>query len=481
MDNSLKSKAIIGTSWSLIDNIASSGITFLAGLVLARLLSPHDFGLLGMITVFIAVSNSLIDSGFGQALIRKTDIKPIDYNTVFYFNVVVGIFLYIALFAAAPAISIFFHEPKLILITRVTGTVLIINSVSIIQRTLFTKQIDFRTQTKVSLISSLVSGIIGIGLALKGFGVWSLIVQQLSRQLLSSVFLWVYCSWVPKLEYSFKSFKELFGFGSKLLISGLIDTIYRNIYYLVIGKYYSASELGQYTRAEQFNSIFSSNLTSVVQRVSYPVLSSIHGNDSRLKEAYRKVIKSTMLVSFALMLGLAAIAKSLILILIGEKWIECIPYLQIICFGGMLYPLHAINLNILQVKGRSDLFLRLEIIKKCIAIPVVAIGILFGIKFMLVCSVLTSFFAYFLNSYYSAPLLNYPTLDQIKDIIPTFLVSLIVASLMWSITLINLNIWLTLAFQITLGLVLMISIYEKLQLFDYLEVKQVLLTLIRRK
>ena len=374
MADSLRHKTIHGVGWSFIDNISNSGITFLVGLVLARLLTPEEYGIMAMIAIFIAISNSIIDSGFSNALIRKTRIERVDYNTVFYFNLTVSILIYVLLHLAAPAISVFFKEPVLLAVIRVIGWVLIINALAIIPRTQFVRNVDFKTQTKVSLISSISSGVIGIGMALGGMGVWSLVGQQLSRQFLNTLFLWVYSKWHPVWEFSMKSFKELFGFGSKLLLSGLLDTIYKNIYYIVIGRFYTSAQLGQYTRAEQFNMIFSSNLTSVVQRVSYPVLSSIQEEPERLREAYRKVIKITMLITFACMLGLAAVAKPLILILIGEKWLPAVYFLQIICFSGMLYPLHAINLNILQVKGRSDLFLKLEIIKKIIAVgPIVVV------------------------------------------------------------------------------------------------------------
>ena len=315
MENSLKEKTVRGVVWSFVDNIANSGITFLVGLILARLLSPAEYGIMAMIAVFIAISNSIIDSGFSNALIRKLDAKRIDYNTVFYFNLLVSIILYVFLYITSPLISSFFKEPVLVELVRVIGWVLIINALAIIPRTIFVKEINFKTQTKVSLVSSISSGIVGIGMALGGLGVWSLVGQQLSRQFLNTLFLWIYCKWQPVWEFSMKSFRELFGFGSKLLLSGLLATIYQNIYYIVIGHFYSAAQLGQYTRADQFKTIFSSNLTTVVQRVSYPVLSSIQEEPERLREAYRKVIKSTMLITFACMLGLAAIAKSLIVIL----------------------------------------------------------------------------------------------------------------------------------------------------------------------
>lgn len=481
MSESLKHKTVKGISWSFIDNIASSGITFLVGLILARLLTPAEYGIMAMIAIFIAVSNSIIDSGFSNALIRKVHVERVDYNTVFYFNFVISVVLYLLLFVSSPAISAFFKEPILVEVTRIIGLIIIINSLGIIPRTIFIKNINFKTQTKVSLVSSISSGIIGISMAFVGLGVWSLVGQQLSRQILNTLFLWVYCKWRPVWEFSINSFKELFGFGSKLLLSGLLDTIYKNIYYLVIGRFYTPAQLGQYTRAEQFNTIFSSNLTSVVQRVSYPVLSSIQEEPARLREAYRKVIKIAMLVTFACMLGLAAVAKSLIIILIGEKWLPAVRLLQIICFSGMLYPLHAINLNILQVKGRSDLFLRLEIIKKIIAIGPITIGVFYGIEYMLLGGVFTSFIAYFLNSYYSANLIHYSTIEQVKDILPFFLISSFVAAVMWGISFLNISAFSILLIQITLGLLIAFLIYEKTKLPEYLELKQIIFSIIRRK
>lgn len=478
---SLKNKSVKGIGWSFADNLANSGITFLVGIILARILSPAEFGLIGMITIFIAVSNSIVDSGFSSALIRKAKTKDIDFNTVFYFNLCLSIVLYLILFFCAPAISQFFNEPILNPITKVMGSILIINAFGIVQRTLLVKEVDFKTQTKISFIASIISGFVGVWMALRGFSVWSLVGQQILRQFLNSIFLWIFNAWRPALEFSVKSFQELFEFGSKLLISSLIDTIYRNIFYLIIGKFYTTEQLGQYTRADQFNQIFSSNLTAVVQKVSFPVLCSIQDDEKRLKQVYQRILKSTMLVVFAFMLGLAAIAKPLVLILIGVKWLPSVIYLQIICFAGMLYPLHAINLNILLVKGRSDLFLRLEIIKKIISAIPIYLGIFHGIEFMLWGSVVISFAAYLLNSYYSAMLINYSTWVQIKDISPSFLVSIFVASVMWSLTLLNYSIWITLPLQCILGFIMAIAIYETIKSTGYFELKGILLSIIKRK
>lgn len=473
MSNSLKQKTLKGTAWSFIDTFSSQGITFLVGLVLARLLTPEEYGLIGIIAIFIAVFNSIVDSGFSNALIRKTDAKDIDYNTVFITNLGLSILLFAAMYLAAPAIASFFNQPQLEPLSKVMASVVIINAFAIIQRTIFVKKIDFKTQTKVSLISSITSGVIGIVMAFTGFGVWTLVGQQISRQLLNTVFLWVFAKWYPSLQFSIQSFKELFGFGWKLLVSGLIETVWREIYQVVIGKYYTASALGQYTRAHQFASIFSSNLNAVVQRVSYPVLSSIQDDKERLKSAYKRVIKTTMLITFVLMLGLAAVARPMILVLVGEQWLPCVPFLQIICFSMMLYPLHALNLNMLQVQGRSDLFLRLEIIKKVIAIGPLMLGIFIDIYWMLIGSVFTGLIAYYLNAYYSGPFLKYSIWEQVKDIMPSFLVALSTALPVYALSYLTVSPFILLPLQILVGAILLIVICESTENLEYKELKQI--------
>ena len=438
-EQSLKSRTVKGASWSFVDSIAGQGITFLVGLVLARLLSPEEYGLIGIITVFITVFNSIVDSGFSNALIRKNNAKEIDYNTVFITNLILSVVLFAILFFSAPAISLFFNQPQLIPLLRVMGSIVIINAFAIIHRTILVKKVDFKTQTKVSLISSIFSGGVGIVMAVCGFGVWSLVWQQISRQFLNSLFLWIFSKWCPKLQFSGKSFKELFSFGWKILVSGLIDTTWCEIYQVIIGKFYAPAILGQYTRAQQFASLCSSNLTSVVRRVSYPVLSSVQDNKERLKNGYQKIIKVAMLVTFTLILGLAAVSKSLILTLIGEQWLTCVPFLQILCFQMMLYPLHTLNLNMLQVQGRSDLFLKLEIIKKIIATGPLMLGIFVNIYWMLGGSVITGFISYYLNAYYSGPFLNYSIKEQVKDILPSFGVAMAMAIPVYAMSFISIS------------------------------------------
>lgn len=479
-EESLKNKTVKGASWSFIDGIAGQGITFLVGLILARLLSPEEYGLIGIITIFIAVFNSIVDSGFSNALIRKNDANDIDYNTVFITNLVLSILLFGVLFIAAPTISEFFNRPQLTLLLRIMGSIVIINAFAIIQRTILVKKVDFKTQTKVSLISSISSGIIGIGLALSGFGVWSLVGQQISRQLLNSTFLWLYSRWYPKIQFSFQNFKELFSFGWKLLVSGLIDTTWQEIYQVIIGKCYTPVALGQYTRAQQFATIFSSNLTSVVKRVSYPVLSSVQDDKIRLKNGYKRIIRVTMLITFILMLGLAGIARALILCLIGEQWLPCVPFLQIICLQMMLYPLHSLNLNMLQVQGRSDLFLKLEIVKKFIAIGPLLLGIFVNIYWMLGGSVVTGFIAYFLNAHYSGPFLNYNIKEQVKDILPSLGVALIMALPVFLMSFIPMNEFILLPLQIFVGVAIIITICETTKLPEYLELKGIAMPIINK-
>ena len=473
MQGSLKGKTIHGVIWSLIDNVSSSGVIFFVGIILARLLTPEEYGVMAMVSIFIAISNSIIDSGFSSALIRKVKVKPIEYNTVFYFNLLISLLLYICLFFKTPFIALFFREPILCEVMRVIGLILIINALSIIPYTIFVREINFKTQTIISLIASVGSGVIGVWMAFSGQGVWSLVGQQLGRQCLNTLFLWFFCHWKPTVSFSMTAFKEMFGFGSKLLLSGLLDTIYKDIYYIVIGRCFSSSILGQYTRAKQFSMVFSTNLTTVVQRVSFPVLSSIQDDSIRLREAYRKVIKSTMLVSFACMLGLAAIAKPLLILLISDKWLPAVYFLQIVCFSNMLYPLHAINLNILKVKGRSDVFLKLEVIKKVLAIFPILVGVYLGIEMMLWGSVIISVISYFLNAYYSASLINYSVYEQLKDIFPSFIVSLGVGFLMWSISLLSISYYLMLIIQLSTGFILAYLIYNWLRLDEFLEIKSI--------
>lgn len=489
-EESLKNKTVKGVAWSAIDNVAGYAVTFIVGIILARLLSPEDYGLLGIIGIFTAICNCCINAGFSSALIRKTFPKEDDYCTTFVVNIIVSIFLYGILFITSPLIATFFSNDTLIALIRVSSLNIIIGAFAIVQRVRLTKKIDFKSQTLITIISSLISGGSGIVMAFGGFGVWALVFQGLIASLISTILLIIYNKWIPKLSFSKASFREMFGFGSKILLSSLINTIWTDIYQVVIGKCYAPSTLGQYTRATGFSSIFSKNLTGIVQRVSFPVMSAIQEDKKTLKNGYQRMIKTTMLVAFVSMLMLASIAKPLTIILVGEKWLQSAKFLQIICFGSMLYPLHALNLNMLQVQGRGDLFLNLEIIKKIVGIGPLLLGIFISIYWMLIGSVFTSFITYYLNAYYSGPILNYSIREQINDIMPSFLIALISATISYIpivvYKLLSLDYSsqtssiIILPIQLTIGIFTVIMLCEKTRNQEYLELKNILLKAINK-
>ena len=480
MSESLKKKTVRGTFWSAVDSVSSQGVTFLVGLVLARLLIPHEYGLIGYIMILVAVFNSIVDSGFSNALIRKKDAGETDYSTAFIFNLAVSLVMVAAMVLVAVPFSRFFKEPQLVPLVRVMSVIVVINALALIQRTRLVKSVDFKTQTKASLISSVTSGAVGLAMAFGGLGVWSLVGQQISRQLINTVCLWTLNRWTPSWRFSWSSFRELFGFGWKLLVSGLIDTVWKEISQLVIGKFYSTSTLGQYTRGKQFSDIFSSNMTSIVQRVSYPVLSSIQDERERMREGYRKIIRTTMLASFVLLFGLSAVAESLLTVLIGSQWLEAAHYLQILCFSASLYPLHAINLNMLQVQGRSDLFLKLEIVKKIISVGPLCLGIFIDIDWMLWGWVISGIISYWLNSMYSGVLIGYSMWAQIKDILPSFGIAIVMYACVFALTLLDLQpIWMLLV-QLCAGAAVAVGLCEAFRLPEYLEIKDTALGFLRR-
>lgn len=423
-EDNLKEKTVKGVGWSAIDNFAGYAVTFIVGIILARLLTPDDYGLIGIITIFTTICGCFINAGFGSALIRKKDATEEDFCTVFVINLSMSIALYLLLFFTAPLIASFFRRYELIALIRVESLSMIITSFAIVQRTRLSKKIDFKSQAIVTVASSAIRSVVGLTMAFAGCGVWSIVGQGISGSITSTLLLCYFNRWMPRLKFSKDSFHELFGFGSKLLISDIINNVWNQCYSIVIGRYYQPTTLGQYTRATMFSGLLSNNMTYVVQRVTYPVLSQMQDDQARLKYGYRRIIRTTMLVSFFCMLMMAAVAKPMIIVLIGPKWIEASYYLQIVCFSAMLYPLHSINLNILQVFGRSDLFLKLEIYKKAIAIIPIILGISMGIYWMLLGSVVVSFISYYINAYYSGPLLNYSISAQIKDISPSFLIAL---------------------------------------------------------
>lgn len=480
-NQSLKDKTVIGAFWSAADTFIAQGVSFVVGIILARLLSPEEYGLIGIVTIFTTVMLGVVDSGFSNALIRKKDVSNEDYNTLFIFNLLVSILLFILLYICAPWIARFFERPQLVELVRVMGVILILQALSIVQNTILTKRIDFKTKTKASVISAVVSGAIGIALAFAGYGVWSLVAQQLSRQLFYTVFLWVFNKWWPKLKLSIESLKYMWGFGWKLLVSGLLDNVWKEMYQVVVGKFYSPAALGQYTRSRQYAQLFSSNITSIVQRVTYPVLAEIQDDKTRMVSGYRRIIKTTMFVTAVLMISMAAVAEPLVYCLIGPQWHEAASYLPLICITMSLYPLHSINLNMLQIQGRTDIYLYLEVIKKILAIVPICLCIFLSIYWMLIGSIITGFVCFFLNSYYTGKKLGYSSWMQLKDVTPSFVVASVVAVSVYFLKFLPISYWFILPIQIVLGIVVFLGICEITKLPEYLEIKSIVLGFLLKK
>lgn len=423
--SSLKKKTINGLKWNTIEQASVQGIRFVIGIILARILLPEAYGITGLIAVFLAVSQTFINSGFGTALIQKKNRTDVDYATVFYFNLVVSVICWVGLTLSRHWFANFFKEPLLIQITPVIGLNLIFNAFSLVQITKLTAELNFKTQAKASFLSTLLSGSLGIFLAYNGFGVWSLVYQSVSRALLNTIILWISISWIPPLVFSIKSFKQLFSFGSKMMASGLLFTIYQNIYILTIGKFFSTADLGFYNRADQFANLPSQNITTILSRVTFPALSTLQDDNEKLLRTFQKFIKMTMFIVMPLMLWVMVLARPIIIFTITDKWEPSIVLLQILCLVGIMYPIHALNLTILQVKGRSDLFLKLEIAKKIITTVSILITFSISVKAMVIGSLISSAIGLTLNTHYTKKILDYGIFAQIKDFIPTAILSII--------------------------------------------------------
>ncbi|MGF1943683.1 lipopolysaccharide biosynthesis protein [Enterococcus casseliflavus] len=451
----MKKQALMGIMWTGIDAIGSRVVSLIIQVILARLLLPADFGIIGMITIFIAISQTLLDSGFQNALIRESKVTNKEYSTVFLFNLGMSVFLYSLLFIFSNMIATFYATPILSKILKVLGLILIINSFGLIQRTILTRNLNFRLQTKINLFSVIISGIIAVLMAKMGYGVWSLVIQQLSNQFMQSFLLMYFNRWMPTINFDLIAFKKFFSFGWKLTLSSIINTLYQNIFYVVIGKYYSPTDLGYYTNSQKFNDVPVQSMTQAIQKVTYPLLSKMNTDGINLKQNYRIIIRYSSAFSFMMMLALGASADRIIPFLFGNNWINSVPYFQILCFGGMLYPINAINLNILQVKGRSDLFLKLEVIKKIVGVSFILVSFFAntGIYGLVWSGVLATLFNTSLNILVSSKIIDYSYREQLADLAVFFLNALIMAVIIFCIGKISIfSSFITLIFQATIGI-----------------------------
>lgn len=421
---SLKTEATKGVIWVAIERFGQQFLQAAIFIILARLLTPEDFGLVAMLIIFFAISQSFVDSGLGQALIREKKITDQDRATVFWFNLILSLLFYGLLYISAPFIAMFYERPELTNLTRVMGFSVIFYGIAIVQRSELTQMLEFKKQAFAQIPAVFIAGIVSVTMAYMGYGVWALAAQYILLALFSSVLLWVVQPATIILNWNRESFNRLFGFGYKLLLSGLLNTTYQHIYKLVIGKFFMASVLGYYTQAQNLKSIASKTIVGIIQKVTYPLLSKTSDNTQRMKGAYRQVIQSSSFMIFPGILLLFIFAEPIMILVLGKQWQPASPFLQILCVSGMLYHLHAINLNVLKVLGRSDLFLKLEIIKKVNTTIAIIVGLQFGIWGLLIAQVITSYIALWINTFYTARFLDYSIFEQAKDVFSVLLLAI---------------------------------------------------------
>ena len=424
MSDSVKHQAVKGVMWSAVERFSVQGIQFVLTIIIARLVLPSEYGLIAMLSIFLAIAQTFVDSGFSNALIQKKDRTEVDFSTVFYFNIFIALVVYGILFVSAPFIALFYKEPALTTVTRWVGLSLILNGFSAVQRAKLTVRVDFRTQAKASLVAVIISGLIGVLLAYQGYGVWALVFQTLSSSFLNTLLLWTFAKWLPLWCFSWVSFKSLFSFGSKLLLSGLLHTIYINLYSLVIGRRYSAMDVGFYNRSYQLAGFPSINIVGIITRAIYPLQCEMQDDDERLNASFIQYLRMSCYIIFPLMTVLGVLAEPLVRLLLTDKWLPSAELLSILCFAYMWYPVMVINNQILNVKGRSDYFLRAEIIKKVVAIGILCATLPFGVRVLCWGIVLYNFLDMGIIIYYSRKVISTGYREQVRNIIPLFLLSL---------------------------------------------------------
>lgn len=476
-EESLKQQTKIGLYWKFAEQFSNYGIHFIIGIVMARLLSPSDYGITALPAVFIAVAGVFANAGFSTAMVRKPELTEYDLSTAFYYSTLVGIICYLLLFFASPWIADFYNTPVLEPLMRVTALSFIYGPLGTPQNIILQRRLDFKTPAKISVVCRIISGVIGIVMAVYGYGVWALTIAHLFAGIVGLCINVYVVRWFPKTGWSKESFKYLWGFGNKLMGSQLLDTLYNNITPLFIGKYYSPTDLGVYNRARGYAALPSQNIYGVISSVTYPVLSKMQDDEERLANNYRRILRVTAFVIFPIMMLLAALARPLILVMITSKWEACIVLLQIICFSMMWYPIHAINLNLLLVKGRSDYFLKLEIIKKIYGVVILLLTLPLGLVFFCIGGVFSSVISLIVNTYYTKKIIKLGFFRQMQDLLPSLLLSFLVFFISLGTTFVIPNMIL----QILIGGLLGVGVYIGMALFFKMEELKDIKYLLKRK
>lgn len=423
MSQSLSERSLSAVGWAVLDKFSGSVLSFAVTIILARVLSPEDFGVVALVMVFFDFSAVFVESGFSTALIREKTISEADKSTTFLFSLTTSILLYGVLFVAAPHLAAFFHQPLLTTIVRIMGLSLIVNALSIVQHSVLIQQIDFKTQTVVRLSGVAVSGTVAVGMAYSGWGLWSIVARFMVLDAVTTILYWKLSGWRPNGQFSPESFRRLFGFGWRILAAAVLDKFYFHIYKLLIGRFFSAAALGYYSQAGNFTNMVINTLFRTVQSVTYPVLAKLQDDREKLKAGYRKMLQISSFIIVPTLTLLAVLAEPVVVVLVGEKWLPSVPMLQLLCLSGLTTHFSTINLNMLLVLGRSDLSLRLEVLKKLVITLAIVLGISFGIYGLIIGEVVASYINLFINVWYSRQMLHYSFGEQLRDIAPTLLIS----------------------------------------------------------
>ena len=468
--NDKRNKVLSSLFWRYAERWGAQVIQFIVQIILARLLTPSDYGIIGLITVFISISLVFAQSGLGQALVQRKQIDNEEFSTVFYFSMIFSVILYGILFLCAPVIANFYNEPVLTSVVRVLGVTVIIGAVNSVQQAYVQKTMQFKRFFWSTLGGTLVSAVVGIYMAYRGYGVWALVGQQISNQLVNTVILWVTVKWRPMLIFSVSKAKRLFSYGWKLLCSSLIDTIYNNIYSLIIGKFYSSTDLGYYNRGKQFPMLIIQNINSAIDSVLFPVMAEVQDEKQRLKAMVRRSIVTSTFLIFPAMAGLGAIAKPLTVILLTEKWLSAVPFIWFCCFIYAFWPVHTANLQAIKALGRSDIFLKLEILKKIVGIMILIATIPFGLYAMMWGSCASTLICSFINAFPNKKLLGYSYWEQVKDMLPSMMLSIAMLAIVSLLQLFNLNDWITMIMQVVLGIAIYFGLAKlfRLECMEYI-------------
>ena len=454
-EKNLKQKTKRALYWKFAEQFSNYGVTFIVGIFMARMLSPSDYGITALPAVFMAIAAAFVEAGFTSALIRKPEIDDDDLTTTFIYSTIVGLLCYVLLFISSPWIADFYNTPVLKPLMRVTALSFIFYPIGVPQTILLKRKLDFKTPAKIAVSVRILSGAVGLTMAYTGYGVWALVISTLFSSVADTILKLIFVRWLPRGKWSKESFAYLWNYGNKMMASGLLTTIYNNITPIIVGKFYSTSDLGIYNRAHGYALLPSQQIHSVVMEVSFPVLSKIQDDTEKLLATYRRTINTSTFVIFPIMMLLAALARPVIIVMITEKWADCIILLQLLCFALMWYPVHGINLNMLMVKGRSDLFLKLEIIKRALGITVMCCSLPFGLVAFCGAQIASSVLSVYINTWYTGKFYDFGFFKQMKDILPTLILGLIMfASVTLFIQLLDNRM-----LQIILGGLLGVSIY----------------------